>query len=239
MELIITTDIGPRIIRFGYINGQNMFYVSPSDKGKTGGDQWRIYGGHRLWLSPEESPRSYYPDNNKVEYSWDGETLTLSQEEETSAGGGSAILPQEPYIDPEEFLLPARPLVLWYYTRMNDPRWVWGEKYIQMNYDPAIKSEQKIGILNKQGWAAYHLNGELFIKIFDYNEDAIYPDYGCNNVLYINGDFVEVESLGPLVKIQAQGMVEHTEYWSLNKVLIQKGEDSIDKNILPLVKVDK
>ncbi len=32
------------------------------------------------------------------------------------AAGSMAILPQEPYIDPEEDLLPARPVVLWNYT---------------------------------------------------------------------------------------------------------------------------
>jgi len=205
VELIVTTDVGPRIISFGYKGGQNLFHVSPDDKGKTGGDQWRIYGGHRLWLAPEVMPRSYAPDNGKVEHLWNGETLTLSQTKESLtgmvkemeitldpshnqvkvlhritnkniwdielspwpitalAGRGTAILPQEPYIDPEHYLLPSRPLVLWYYTQMSDPRWVRGEKYIRMNFDPTIKSEQKIGILKKQGWAAYCLNGELFV----------------------------------------------------------------------------
>ena len=277
IEMIILTDVGPRIISFGYKNGQNLFYVSSSEKGKTGGDQWHLYGGHRLWHSPEEMPRSYGPDNHKVEHSWDGKTLTLSQEKErltglikemeitmetarnsvkvlhriinknlwaiklspwaitAFAGGGNAILPQEPYTDPERFLLPARPLVLWYYTQMNDPRWVWGKKYILMNFDPALKSEQKIGVLNKQGWAAYYLNRELFTKVFKYDESARYPDYECNNELYVNGHFVEVESLGPFEEIPSHGKVEHIEYWTLHKVPVLKGEDSIDKNVLPVV----
>jgi len=29
---------------------------------------WHIYGGHRLWSSPEISPRTYYPDNEPVDY---------------------------------------------------------------------------------------------------------------------------------------------------------------------------
>lgn len=277
IEIKILTDVGPRIISLGYKKGQNLFYVSPGEKGKSGGDQWHLYGGHRLWHSPEEMPRTYSPDNNKVEYSWDGKTLTLSQEKESLtglkkemeitlddsrnmvtvlhriinenlweidispwaitalAGEGSAILPQEPYIDPESFLLPARPLVLWHYTRMNDPRWVWGRKYIQMNDDPDLKSEQKIGILNKQGWAAYYLNGELFVKLFKYDQRAKYPDYECNNELYMNGDFVEVESLGSIQKTPPRGMVEHTEYWTLEKVPVLKGEESIDKIVLPIV----
>jgi hypothetical protein len=41
MELIITTDIGPRVIRCGFIKGQNMFHEFPADLGKKGGDEWR------------------------------------------------------------------------------------------------------------------------------------------------------------------------------------------------------
>ncbi len=52
----------------------------------------------------------------------------------------------------------------------------------------------------------------------------------------MNGHFVEVESLGPLKEIPSHGMVEHIEYWTLNKVPVLKGEDSIDKNVLPVVK---
>ena len=31
------------------------------EKGKTGGSEWHIYGGHRLWHAPEVMPRTYYP----------------------------------------------------------------------------------------------------------------------------------------------------------------------------------
>ena len=34
--------------------------------GKKGGDEWRIYGGHRLWHSPESKPRTYFPDNGPL-----------------------------------------------------------------------------------------------------------------------------------------------------------------------------
>lgn len=278
IELIVTTDVGPRIIRFGFVNRQNMFYVSPTDKGKTGGNEWRLYGGHRFWLAPEMKSRSYSPDNRRVKYSWNGKTIKLTQniEPETSiakeieitmysdknevkvlhriinkgntdielapwaisacAAGGRAIVPQEPYVDPADYLLPIRPIVLWAYTKMNDPRYIWGERFIQAKQDSSIVSETKIGILNKQKWAAYYLKNNLFVKTFEYDPVAIYPDYGCNNEIYICGDFLEVETLGPLSKILPQGIIEHTEYWSLHKVLLQEEENSIEKIVLPLVK---
>jgi hypothetical protein len=33
-----------------------------------GKGSWKLYGGHRLWTSPEELPRTYYPDNEEVGY---------------------------------------------------------------------------------------------------------------------------------------------------------------------------
>jgi hypothetical protein len=53
IELIATTDIGPRIIHLSKPGGENLFGVMPDTEGETGGDEWRLYGGHRLWHSPE------------------------------------------------------------------------------------------------------------------------------------------------------------------------------------------
>ena len=66
IELIVTTDVGPRIIRFGVRGGANEFAEFPADLGKTGGDVWRPYGGHRFWHAPELKPRTYFPDNAPV-----------------------------------------------------------------------------------------------------------------------------------------------------------------------------
>ncbi len=277
VEIIITTDIGPRIIRCGFINKQNFFYLSPKDSGRMKDNDWRIYGGHRFWHAPEAIPRSYSPDNDPVHYSWDGIALKLIQAVEPATGivkeikislspdkneitvvhrlinqnlwdiqvapwalsvlaqGGRAILPQEPYGEGDNFLLPARSLALWQYTKMNDPRWIWGENYIQAKQDPAIISEQKIGVMNRQGWTAYYLNGEILIKRFEFDPKAVYPDFGCNNETYINGDFLEIETLGALTTIPPQGMIEHTEHWLLARVNADETEESINANILPIV----
>jgi len=278
IELIITTDVGPRIIRCGYINRQNLLYVSGSERGKTGGSEWHIYGGHRLWHAPEIMPRTYFPDDNPVNFVCEGNALKLTQIIESTtwiikemditldpennhvniihrltnknlwpietspwaitahAAGCRAILPQEPYIDPVENLLPARPLVLWNYTHMNDKRWIWGNKYIQLKHDAAIKSEQKIGILNKQGWTAYINFNILMVKYFEFDPDVIYPDYGCNNEVYVNGDLLEIETLGPVTKLAPESAVEHTEQWfitTLEDHLDEEDETSIEKILLP------
>ena len=66
VKLIVTTDVGPRIIFFGGAEGENVFKEFPEMLGLTAGDEWRIYGGHRLWHAPEEKPRTYFPDNSSV-----------------------------------------------------------------------------------------------------------------------------------------------------------------------------
>jgi len=80
VEAIATSDVGPRIIRFGFVNGENEFAEFQEQLGKVGGDEWRIYGGHRLWHAPEAKPRTYYPDNEPVEVKiHDDFTLELIQ----------------------------------------------------------------------------------------------------------------------------------------------------------------
>ncbi|NPV53963.1 MAG: hypothetical protein HPY71_10620 [Firmicutes bacterium] len=86
VELIATTDVGPRIIRFGFVGESNEFCEFEEQMGKTGGDEWRIYGGHRLWHSPESRARSYYPDNRPIEVDEIDGGIRLRQYTEPSTG---------------------------------------------------------------------------------------------------------------------------------------------------------
>ncbi|MCK7479038.1 MAG: hypothetical protein M0C28_18000 [Candidatus Moduliflexus flocculans] len=63
VEFIATTDVGPRIISFGFIGGANLFFVREDFAGQTGGSEWKNYGGHRVWHAPEDKVRTYEPDN--------------------------------------------------------------------------------------------------------------------------------------------------------------------------------
>ena len=66
VELIVTTDVGPRIIRFGFIGEDNVFTEMPGQQGGAGEKQWMIRGGHRFWIAPEEAPKTYELDNAPV-----------------------------------------------------------------------------------------------------------------------------------------------------------------------------
>jgi hypothetical protein len=66
VETIVTTAVGPRIMRYGFIDGPNAFHVVPKDRGQVGGAEWRCFGGHRIWCAPEAKPRTYEIENGPV-----------------------------------------------------------------------------------------------------------------------------------------------------------------------------
>lgn len=66
VELVVTTEVGPRIIHFGFVGDENVFATFPDQLGRTGDAEWNAYGGHRFWLAPEQMPRTYYPDNHPI-----------------------------------------------------------------------------------------------------------------------------------------------------------------------------
>ena len=86
IDLIVTTDIGPRIMRMGFLGGPNEFCEVDETLGLVGGESWRLYGGHRLWHAPEEPTRTYYPDNVAVKHQATGNGLIVTQPVELSTG---------------------------------------------------------------------------------------------------------------------------------------------------------
>jgi hypothetical protein len=86
IDLIITTDVGPRVIRCGFVGQDNLFKEYPETLGATGGEEWNIFGGHRLWHSPEEKPRTYWPDNVPVQWEPISGGVHLKQNVETTTG---------------------------------------------------------------------------------------------------------------------------------------------------------
>ncbi len=92
VKLIVTVDVGPRIINYSFVGGENIMWedvdrkVLNDEVADTFGGNWYIYGGHRLWTSPEAFPRSYYADNNPVEYEVSGNSVRFVQELQKANG---------------------------------------------------------------------------------------------------------------------------------------------------------
>jgi hypothetical protein len=67
VELIVTGDVGPRIIRYGYIGDINLFKEFPDQLGKSGEKDFQFRGGNRVWKAPEDPVASWAPDNVPVD----------------------------------------------------------------------------------------------------------------------------------------------------------------------------
>ncbi len=278
VELIATLDVGPRVIRYGFAGGDNVLKEYDDQLGKSGEKDWQIRGGHRLWHAPEAQPRTYFPDNDPVQFKdLGGGAVRLIAPPEMPYGvqkeidlkldaagskvalthriknigawpvelapwaltvvapGGTEIIPLPKKVSHGESLLPNQQLVLWSYTDLKDARFSFGSKYITVKHD-AKGHATKIGLRHSEGWVGYLRAGQFFVKRFDRQPGQHYPDLGCNFETYTNEDMLEVESLGPLVKLEPGGAVEHREVWELHKnVAAISDEASIDRVIVPLV----
>ena len=67
-EVIVTLDVGPRVICYRLPGGLNVMKNYDDQMGKTGEAEWQIRGGLRFWLAPEDLTRTYFADNNPVQY---------------------------------------------------------------------------------------------------------------------------------------------------------------------------
>ena len=86
VELIVTSDVGPRIIRFGFVSKENMFKEFVEQMGKTEGKEWMNFGGHRLWHAPEAVPRTYFIDVEPVLIQEIDNGLIATQKPEPTTG---------------------------------------------------------------------------------------------------------------------------------------------------------
>jgi hypothetical protein len=73
----------------------------------------------------------------------------------------------------------------------------------------------KIGYFNSHGWLAYWIDGVLFRKTFDVLAGLPHPDNNCNAEMYCNNQFVELESLAPLKRLNPGDSATHTEVWDI------------------------
>lgn len=256
VELIISLDVGPRVLSYKTPGAENVFKSYPEQLGKSGEDEWMIRGGHRFWIAPEDEALTYVPDNLPVNYEfiepngvrlinsgvdpWNIKkemVVTLSENssqvtvlhrainegpkpvEIASWGlsvmipGGLEIIPLPPLgVHPRD-LLPNRLMIAWPYTDLTDPRWRFGEQFITLRQTENLPT--KLGLAHKQKWVGYLTRDAFFIKTFDYQEGATYPDLGCNFETFTNKDMLEIESLSPLMKLAPGESVSHTEQWYL------------------------
>lgn len=77
VEIALSIDRGPRVIKFQFAGGKNVLNNDETNENLTEdpsffehyyeGANWNNFGGHRLWVSPEKLPDTYFPDIHPVE----------------------------------------------------------------------------------------------------------------------------------------------------------------------------
>ncbi|MBL8229181.1 MAG: hypothetical protein JNL98_11915 [Bryobacterales bacterium] len=75
VELIVTGDIGPRILVYRFAGGRNIFKNFPDQMGSSGESVFVNRGGSRIWIAPEDRAATYAPDNFPVDVQQEGDTL--------------------------------------------------------------------------------------------------------------------------------------------------------------------
>ena len=257
-ELLVTTDVGPRILVYKTRLGENALKIFDNQIGTSGEAEWRSRGGHRLWLAPEDAVLSYHLDNGPASWRHDdfsGETVVEAIQDKPqrlrktlgilgpSQGTrvslrhtvvnegeqpitlapwavtvmrpeGLEIIPQPPLGEHPRDLLPNRGVVLWAYTDLSDLRLTLGTKFWLLrqaaDYPPI-----KLGLAHRERWVAYVLSDSLFVKTFEYDPGALYPDGGCNFETFTDSEMLEIESLGAMVTLNPGQAANHHETWHL------------------------
>ncbi len=85
VEVWVSRDFGPRILRYSLVGEENLFAERPDIVLKNEWGAYKLWGGHRIWTSPEATPLTFAGDDQPV-------TLTkrVSDEETVFQFVGSA-----------------------------------------------------------------------------------------------------------------------------------------------------
>ena len=83
IKIGVALDFGIRVSHLSVPGMDNLFYEQPADgsDGFTTSDGWKLYGGHRIWNTPE-SDTCNCPDNDPVDYVIVGNGCIIRQKEE-------------------------------------------------------------------------------------------------------------------------------------------------------------
>lgn len=163
----------------------------------------------------------------QLEVSWDGSRLVVRHRLSRAEGapiqvspwaitqlplGGVAIMPVRGASSAPP-LQADRSLVVWPYTKLDDARLTLNSTsaLIHATSGPPLK----LGTGPSPAKLGYIRAGHLFVKEFDNDEDGLVPDRGAVGQVFVNEDFCELESIGPITTLDAGSEAWHTESWEV------------------------
>ena len=200
-----------------WIAPENLFYVCPEDNLSVIEEKDKVVLRSPIDITGLEKEISIRLDENCVHLThritWHGD-----QPIEFAAWGitqlrlnGMAVLPLS---EASDGLTPNRNLVFWPYSQMHDKRFELHDDMILLHGE-AAEQAFKVGNFNKHGWIAYTSGRVLFVKRFSLSETENHPDMGCNVEAYVKDECLELETLGPLTKLNPDESVTHEETWEV------------------------
>jgi hypothetical protein len=131
--------------------------------------------------------------------------------------GGTAVLPVAP-MEPDA-LLPTRSIVLWPYTRLEDPRLRLENERVTL--DASVDgggARLKVGVPNAVGRLTYSRGPWRFTKHVTPDASLARVDLGATMQAFADGRCVELETLGPLRSLEPGDTVEHHELWEVEMI---------------------
>jgi hypothetical protein len=249
------------------IRGGHRLWAAPEDVARTyapdnGPVKWRELSGDSVRLTPAPETEFGLQKEIDIKLEPQGSRVTVVHRIQNIASkptelatwalsvmapGGIEIIPLPPKqphpgsaknARSADDFAPNQSLTLWPFTDLKDPRLTLGSKYISLRQVPS-RGPTKLGLAHRMGWVGYLNGGTLFVKRFGFQKDKHYPDQGCNFETFTNEDMLEVETLGPLVRLAPGESIELQEQWELHpNVGDVTDEASIDAKVSPRMKHD-
>jgi len=124
--------------------------------------------------------------------------------------GGTALMPLADVKADAHGYQPSTRIVGWPYTD-------WGSLQTAaagvVRISGTRATPSKVGTALGRGWLAYLVDGWLFAKYATTEGSSL--DLGATGQIYVDSDFVELETLGTLVDLEPGEMAQHREVWRL------------------------
>ena len=235
-EAVITTDVGPRIVRYGKVGGPNLLHVDEFAAGQTEETKtWRAYAGHSfdafidgdIFLPPENTPVGYTLGADRIDFDpvqFDGVSKTISirmcrrgglEIKETITNTGDA--PISVTVQGNTLLpsggIAATPLTATPVKGGDRPELKQGETLALIEPDQVYPSEFEVAGLADELWCGYFHQGQLFIM----TSPAVEGEYkdGVNVSFSANPRRVKISSHSPEVTLAPGESVTLTEVWNV------------------------
>ncbi|RYE18407.1 MAG: hypothetical protein EOP51_22040 [Sphingobacteriales bacterium] len=239
-ELIIGISAGPRIVSLSYSGGANLLY---DDTTGFGVGAWRLYGGHRFTIAPENES-SYYPDNETCSVNIAGEVVIISaptraddlrlsiKVSELSSGAGFELVHiLENYGSlawsgalwaitciprPADIMSACSSGNIRYWPGTESSNWISSDGVIAVKAGPF---RGKAGWHENHGWLSATQDGvKLTIQHQEKTDAANCADEGCNLEIFVCKDWIELETLGTMITVEPGRIAQHVQHWLIPHV---------------------